>query len=285
MSASLTAVLVLYRMQPEASACFRSLRQAVSALDLPAADLSLLIYDNSPEPSALPHFPARIRYLHDAANGGIAAAYNAGLADARSNGSPWLLLLDQDTELTAEYLRELFDAIGSVPAETVAIVPRLVQDGHTHSPHPTPRLSHQSLPAGAQGLLRQRVSAYNSGAAIRVSALPRFPQRYWLDFLDHAVFSELQANGGRIWLMRSGLEHRLSTQKLGEEASLERYLNVLSAERDFFYEYGSLRDRIFYHLRRFKEATGQLLKISDKRFSLMSYRAALGLLGPTARRK
>ena len=81
--------------------------------------------------------------------------------------------------------------------------------------------------------------------------------------------------------MRERLEHHLSTQKLGEEASLQRYGNVLRAERDYYYEYGSTTDRIFYHLRRIKQTAGHFVKVRDKGFALLSAKAALGLLGPT----
>lgn len=278
-----TAVLVLYRALPEASVCFTSLRDCL--VNDPQTGLqTLLLYDNSLEPATPPAVRIHLVYQHDAANGGVAAAYNAGLEQARSDGSEWLLLLDQDTALTSEYLAELSSSMASVPPEVSAIIPRLVQDGETHSPQTLPRLSHKSLHPSQAGLLPMRVSAFNSGAALRVSAIKRFPDRYWLDFLDHAVFHELQANGGRIWLMQARLPHSLSTQKLGEDASLQRYLNVLQAERDFYREYGSVPDALFYRLRRTKQAVGHLLKVPDKRFALLSLRAALGLLPPTPTR-
>jgi len=248
-------------------------------------DFTLLLYDNSPEPQPAPGFPATLLYRHDRTNGGVAAAYNAGLEQAQRDGSAWLLLLDQDTALTQVYLHELRLLTRTVPAEAVAIVPRLTQDGNTHSPHKPLRLSHHPVPEGLAGLLPKKVCAFNSGAAIRVRAIQRFPERYWLDFLDHAVFHELQASGGRIWLMKAHLPHRLSTMHLGAEASLGRYRNVLQAERDFYRDYGSPADRLFYHLRRMKQTAGHLLKVRDKRFALLSARAALGLLGPTLPRR
>ena len=283
MSSSLTAVLVLYGMRAEESACFRSLREALGQQPV-LADITLLLYDNSPIESETPMFPAQLTYYHDETNGGVAAAYNAGLSLARANGSQWLLLLDQDTALTPPFLAEAQAAMSQVPDEVVAIVPRLTQDGQTHSPQQLPRLSHHPLPEHISGILPLKVSVFNSGAAIRVSALKRFPERYWLDFLDHAVFHELQAAGGRIWLLHARLEHRLSTQRLGDEASLARYRNVLQAERDFYREYGSVADRFFYHLRRAKQTAGHLLKVRDKRFALLSAQAALGLLPETPAR-
>ncbi len=276
------AVLVLYGMCAEDSTCFLSLRRILA--DAPWNGFQLLLYDNSATASETPDFPAHLSYRHDPANGGVAAAYNAGLAEARAHGTEWLLLLDQDTALTPEYMSELCEATARAISEVAAIVPRLTQGGHTHSPHLPPRLSHRALPESAAGVLPKAIWAFNSGTAVRVRAVQRFPTHYWLDFLDHAVFHELQANGGRVYLMHARLEHRLSTQKLGEEASVQRYRNVLQAERDFYREYGTLSDNIFYHLRRIKQTVGHLLKIRDKRFALLSALAAFGFLGPTPSR-
>jgi GT2 family glycosyltransferase len=276
-----TAVLVLYQLTAESSECFLSLRAWLE--QAPSAEtFTLLLYDNSPAPATeLPSFPGTLIYRHNGSNGGVAAAYNTGLALARENDSPWLMLLDQDTRLSYEYFEELRRTIPDVPQTVTVIIPRLVQDGHTHSPHRLPRLSHRRLPEDMTGVLPRDVSAFNSGAVLRVSAVQTFPERYWLDFLDHVVFHQLQANGGRIWLMHTRLEHRLSTQSLGTEASIERYRNVLLAERDFYRDFGSPADRLFYHLRRAKQTAGHLLKVKDKRFAWMSARAAFGLLGPT----
>lgn len=281
-----TAVLVLYRMQLHESRCYQSLVHSLRTSGR-AGEVALFVYDNSPDAGVAPAeaaadgFPGTLHYRHDPANGGVAAAYNAGLAEARHSGSVWLLLLDQDTELTREYVDELLSATHTVPGSVVAIVPRLLQNGLTHSPQNLPRLSHRPLGPSAAGLLPVQVTAFNSGAALRVAALDSFPARYWLDFLDHAVFHGLQAAGGRIWLLRAALEHHLSTEQLGVEASVARYRNVLLAERDFYREYGSVPDRVFYHLRRGKQTVGHMLKVPDKQFALLSLRAALGLLPRT----
>lgn len=275
----ITAVLVLYRMRLGESRCFQTLVQSLQSTGC-ASQVTLFVYDNSLDTGAVAAdgFPGTLLYQHDPTNGGVAAAYNAGLDEARRNGSPWLLLLDQDTELTLEYFEELLSATHTVPERVVAIIPRLLQDGVTHSPQHLPRLSHRPLDRTAAGLLHVEVTAFNSGAALRVAALQGFPTRYWLDFLDHAVFHTLQAAGGRVWLLQAALEHHLSTEQLGIDASVARYRNVLLAERDFYREYGSASDRVFYHLRRGKQTVGQLLKVPDKQFALLSLRAALGLL-------
>lgn len=286
MGPSITAVLVLYRMRLQESHCYRSLVHSLQAGGY-TGRIALFVYDNSPDADTSGSAPGAhtvlgsVQYQHDPANGGVAAAYNAGLQEARSNGSAWLLLLDQDTELTREYIEELLQATITVPDRVAAIIPRLMQDGMTHSPQHLPRLSHHPVAGQVSGLLPMDVTAFNSGAALRVAALNGFPKHFWLDFLDHAVFHSLQASGGRVWLLRSALKHELSTERLGVDATIARYRNVLLAERDFYRGYGSPSDRIFYHLRRGKQTVALLLRTPDKQFALFSLRAALGLLPPT----
>ena len=48
-----------------------------------------------------------IHYVHDPSNGGLAPAYNFALEHAESEGREWLLLFDQDTSLTVDFLVEL----------------------------------------------------------------------------------------------------------------------------------------------------------------------------------
>ena len=55
-----------------------------------------------------------IHYVHDPSNGGLASAYNYALARAESEEREWLLLLDQDTSLTAEFISELVETSESL---------------------------------------------------------------------------------------------------------------------------------------------------------------------------
>jgi len=46
-----------------------------------------------------------VAYVHDSTNGGLVPGYNQGIRLAKDNGADWLLLLDQDTVLTAATLK------------------------------------------------------------------------------------------------------------------------------------------------------------------------------------
>lgn len=279
MNPGIQVVLVLYKLQLAESPAWQSLQSIAATLD-PRQLVSLLVYDNSPEPQ--PPLPSMIptRYVSDVTNSGLARAYNTALELADEHRSSWLLVLDQDTVLTAEYWAELTKVLPDLPQQVAAVVPRLLERRFVHSPTHLPRLKHVPV-TSPSGLLPTPVTAFNSGVLFRVAALTAgggFDARFPLEFSDHAIFHRLQAEGGRVWLMEACLEHRLSTYQLGMDAKVERYLTMLRAERNFYHEYGTTLDRLFYRMRRAKQSIGQLLQVPDKRFALLSVRAALGLL-------
>ena len=226
-----------------------------------ASHFSVVLYDNSPhrQDHELPvDFP--IHYEHNPANGGSAAAYNYALARAERTNHEWLLLLDQDTSLTCEFFKELIACTSALQAQCdlAAIVPKLLVQGKIHSPQahlidklrrPFSRLDPIS-DLGVRGVQKGRLLAYNSGATLRVSALRAiggFPNEFWLDYLDHAVFHALCASGQSIWVMDTVLGHDCS-QGNPDSIPLWRFRNTLAAQTLFVKRTGNFFDRLLYRL-------------------------------------
>ena len=285
--ASILAVVALYQCELAQSQTVSSLFENLNQYPELARHFSLVLYDNSP----LPQLPIETNlftsYAHDPANGGLASAYNYALARAESEHCEWLLLLDQDTCLTGEFLFELAEAARSQrdTANVAAIVPKLKVRGIVHSPA-IPFLQQMRRqfraakpPIGDElsGVWPQPLCAYNSGSTLRVSALRSaggFPAEFWLDFLDHAVYQALLARDYRIYVMRSTLAHDASYADIGS-LPLWRMRNVLAAQTLFVKKNGNFVERLLYrvwllrhsrNLRRacpeqqvWKEAVGQAL--------------------------
>ena len=279
------AVMVLYKRTPEESETFTSLHGLLQKRPDLAGAMSLLVYDNSPIAQEIPLLPIATRYITDTDNGGLVPAYNVGLRLADEVGAEWLLLLDHDTLLTEAYLTELISTVPDVEAGVCALLPKLVREGQEDrviSPHFIPRLTHQGIDTTFRGAAMEELSAFNSAAALRVSAVKAiggFPTKHSIEFLDHTVFRQLQMSGGKIWVMGSSLPHQHSATELDGGVSLERYKNILYAERDFYKNWGNGPDRIWYHLRRLKQSVGHLLKAKNKQFAMWDLRAAIGALG------
>jgi glycosyltransferase involved in cell wall biosynthesis len=258
----ITAVIVLYKRQADQSEAFLSLREMLSQTSALRAgrEIDLLLYDNSP--SAPAQGPGGgLGYHHDPANGGLAAAYNYALNHARTVGSEWLLLLDQDTTLTQIYLDSLFDAIRLTAADPsiAAFVPLLEMHGRIYSPEATffYHLRHQfphprdfPVQREVSGVQPARLNAYNSGAAVRVSALESiggFPAAFHVDYLDHAIFHLLQQQRMKVYVLPAILRQQLSHIDL-DAVPLTRHQSVLDSQTRFVARYGAFVDALLFRL-------------------------------------
>jgi GT2 family glycosyltransferase len=277
-AAHLTAVVVLYGQSPDQSEALSSLLDVAAGRPDAAQRISLIIYDNSPkphEPSASTSFETQ--YIHDAENAGLARAYNAALEGAEAQDSTWLLLLDQDTRLTSQYLDELLETSEAVASQSEigAIVPKLWAGTRLYSPdapffrHIRQQFSDKLLTVeeNVTGTVARPLTAYNSGAALRVSALKAiggFPKDFWLDFLDHAVFQQLHLQRYRVWVMRSVLQQNLSHIDINS-VPMWRHWSVLAAQTRYVLKFGNALDRLFFRWWLLKTSRDYFSHCGDKR--------------------
>jgi len=275
-------VVVLYRIALHESETFQTLSAALRDYPALAARISLLIYDNSPELQAveLPvGFFAKASYQHDPSNGGLATAYNHALRAAEQAGITWLWLFDQDTTVVPGLIPATFAAIDRLPtSEVCGIVPKLVQDGIMLSPIAVHRFRYLPMDEGFSGVNSGLLTALNSCACLRVSALRAiggFPSQYWLDFLDHAVFHRLHEQGGRLLVLDVIIPHRLSTNNLQKESSHRRFDNLLAAEWQFVRETGWGGGSLMHRVRLLKRAVRTLLTLREPAFALQVFRWSL----------
>lgn len=270
------ATLVLYRMCADESPAYCSLQRLRRQDGEIGRRIALLLWDNSPVVKPAPaslqiggSAGVQDRFHRDTRNPGLAAAYAEGLRQAAEEGVPWLLLLDQDTEVTAAFLLELFSSMDAVGDGVDAIVPRLMQAGVAVSPLLPRRMGPPAVFTGPDGIFRGRVlQAFNSGAAFRVAALQRmggFDVRFPLDYLDHATFAALQRAGGRVFALQAAIGHSLSTNT-GQRSTAtqrERQRSILAAERRFYRLYGSFADRALHSVRLVRRAASESVKKRD----------------------
>jgi len=254
-------VVVLYRLASSESQSLKALIEIFQAHPEFAQYFSLIIYDNSPQRNS-PEFKINIPFLykHDPANSGLAAAYNFALGHAEETQHEWLLLLDQDTLPTQEFIAELIECTLSLRTqdEVASIVPKLLVHGTIYSPaaHFIDQLRYQyrrsnhAVSRDVVGVQQERTGAYNSGATLRVPALRYiggFPTEYWLDYLDHAVFHTLSANRYYMYVMQAEIGHEASQSAVATVSAVRQH-NLLSAQALFVKQTGNFIDRILYRI-------------------------------------
>jgi GT2 family glycosyltransferase len=248
---SICAVIVLYRERAENSRTAMTMQMALATDPSLASRLLLCLYDNSPAPEPVSRdiFPAETLIFQTGVNGGLPSAYNKALEIAEARGISWLLLLDSDTGITAEFLNACLRAIRETDGspQIAAIVPHVLEGGIAHSPRKMEWLRRPALSPEACGALTGELIALNSGTAVRVSAveaLGGFSSEFWLDYLDYWLFRALQRKGLHLFVLRETVEHSLSLADAGTRMSVERYRNMLDAEHYFVASYGSAWERV-----------------------------------------
>jgi GT2 family glycosyltransferase len=249
------AVVVLHRTSFAASRTLQGLAQAAVDDPAPFARCQVLVWDNSPEEQPQRSLPFDFTYHHANRNDGVAGAYNGAMRLARERGCEWLLLLDHDTSVTAEFLRGMAGyAERDTDPHIAAVVPFLYAGDRTVSPRLWRFGRHQSLPRPAQPYTEGRpMFAANSGTMLRVAALSAiggYSSRFWLDYSDIYVFHRLHAAGYRVWIAAElRLQHEIAMLDYDNRMTPARYEIYLAAEGDFLDLYRGPAERALYLLR------------------------------------
>ncbi|MFZ3590409.1 glycosyltransferase [Bacillus sp. DJP31] len=271
----LTAVLVLYQMKIEDCVTFQTLKKHLVDNSLGLGEVEVIIYDNSPVEqkvvTPLNNSGFVVSYVHDSKNLGIATAYNYALECARKNNSEWLLLLDHDTELTADYIHKIKRL--DVEQSVVAVVPK-INCNHVMI---SPVYSHSLRPLAEErpnvGIQTRPVMAINSGALIRVSFLNGingFNEEFPLDYLDHWLFNEIYLRGQFVLVVDVSLEHELSVMDYNQ-VSLKRYQSILNSEFHYYKNYKKDLYKAFKQQLQ-KRLLKQVVLVKNKKIALYTLR-------------
>ncbi len=209
----------------------------------------VLIYDNSSQSRAKPteHLPGCI-YVHDAGNGGTAAAYGRACAIACEKGIDWLLVLDQDTSLPCGFLEAASAALAACPLRPCALVPWVFHGVSVVSPARVTDtgtivpLQYEAPPPVAQDL-----TAISSGSLIHVPTLAAhmpLPRGLWLDFVDHWIFLQLRTLSLPVVVFDASLQHDLSVCTV-ESLNLKRLTSILNGEASFLAMLGTKAQLVY----------------------------------------
>jgi GT2 family glycosyltransferase len=272
---TLFVVVVLYKCAVSESQTCLSL---LSQIDSDHRDV-FLVYDNSPGSGSC-SIPAGWQYCHDEANGGLVRAYNYALSQAKLGGCPWLLLLDQDSRLPPDFLaRVRVSMIEMEPnADVVALVPIVVANSRQLSPI-IPKLGREKFYDRRRFVESDWVMAINSGTCVRVrfiDDLGGFSADFWLDYLDHWLFRMIAIRGKSVYVTDSVIQHELSVADMNHSMmSVERYQNILTAERRFTNGYLPPLWRLVLVPRLLARAVKHLMLTDDKRLAGCMANAAL----------
>lgn len=206
---------------------------------LEKGNYSLFVYDNSKQKQNDALFGEKqVYYVHDQTNSGLAKAYNAAKDLLFELNADFLLLLDQDTLLSEDYIAKIEHL--HPQKEIGAFVPIIQCNGRQISP-----VFNDEYVSGRSSFPQagdyETIMAINSGTLLpreTLRLIGEFNRKFPLDYLDHWLFWKICQNQKKITVLASILEHDLSVLNY-QAISTSRYESILSAETLFYKKYQS----------------------------------------------
>jgi GT2 family glycosyltransferase len=200
------------------------------------------------------------------------------MESAEEQAAPWLLLLDQDTSLSDEFLPRMLDYSYQLQdsPEVSSVAPFIYSHGEPVSPRLLGSFNRNlQLPLGYHGICRKKSYAINSAALIRVAALRAiggYSEEFWLDLSDVYAFQAMYRNGTYIYVASDlVLQHSLSGMDYDREMTCERYRNFLAAESAYVDLYSSPIEQAAQLFRLFVRIFRQYRRYENKAFALLAW--------------
>jgi len=267
-------VIVLYKKPIEECVSYRTLKECIKSQDI---RYKLLIYNNSPE-YELPDSEEAI-VINSDHNGRLLPAYNYAWKYALAEGYQWLLLLDQDSELSEDYFSCLSDFLRRMTDDSiVAVVPKLVDRNQVLSPRKISSVGWWENALQHTGIQSGRIVAFNSLSLLNVNfiqTISGFSDKYPLDMLDHWYYNQIFLLKKKVYVLDCMINHNLSFQNYERDVDLERHTEFLEAERLFVKELG-LKYYVGYKVKLFLRVIKQYMIFGDKRYATITLKKLVG---------
>jgi GT2 family glycosyltransferase len=271
-------IMVLYKTQLSESPTFQGLIGAFSTHPDLAQSYELMVWDNSPDPIANGRLPIPILYRHSNENLGVSGAYNYALDHAIDSGIEWILLLDQDTKITSDFLIAMLTRVQELDSnQTIAAIVPTVRTGRlVVSPSFRALGKTRPYPQGESGIAFGEASAINSGCVLRAASLRTvggYSPDFWLDYSDVYVFHQFFLHGMRVWRAADvEIEHDLSLMDYGRLMSPGRSQNFTGAESAFSDLYNGRLERAALTFRLLARAIKHRIKFGNQGYASIAWK-------------
>jgi len=237
MKTNISICLVAYSQRFDETLAYRSL------LKLPTSiknQLQLLIFDNGTsdysEISLENSFAAASYRFNQGEERGTRIAYQTAFEEL---STPWLLLLDDDSQLDEVYFECLFTQLEQADHKGIQAFCPLVFEGDKQiSPTASDTLAMLNHPKES-GFYTENLTGIASGLCLSRSFLQEingFTKEFPLDYLDHWLFHQLTSGHQKIAVLDVKIHHQLSVEHMADLSS-KRFKSIFSSEYYFYKAY------------------------------------------------
>lgn len=234
---SLLVVIVLYKCTLFQSKSYNSITKG--QIDCINCKINFFIYDNTPLLTVNDSFELGnrvVEYVCDPMNSGLSIAYNKACEFARIHNYDYLLLLDQDTELSENFLLHICECAKLqrnieifVPSVYVKELGKYISPGPVRWKRIIPIKNNY---VGEVSL--KRISAINSGLLITVNAFMQcggYNPHVFLDFSDTTFFERLRKKYQKMYVIPITIYQNFSGIVKDRELQLSRFSSYCQCAR------------------------------------------------------
>lgn len=278
----LLILIVLFNMRLDECKTYNSLSEYLHLLNLP---YEIILYNNSPQIqiSQSGNEIENCIIINAEQNEKLVGPYNYAWKYAIEKQFDWIMLLDQDTLLSEDYLMKIGEQIPNVEGNIAAITPKVYSHKFQISPvilnKYTGAFGQQKEWCGTNDKIGNDsyLTAVNSGSVLRVQAISHingFCEDFPLDFLDYWYFYEFYCMGYSVLPINASLIHELSSIASYNSMGEKRYVEYLKA-RGIYAKKTNLSIWITFKLRTLGQCITQLFSSSERKFFKYTFKALL----------
>lgn len=236
-------VVVLYQMRLEHGNAFKTIVR-------PNSELSLYIFDNSPQPQHdQSEFGSNVYYIHDGSNPGLSYAYNRAAEYGEQIGAQWLLLLDQDTYFPEDIINKYLRAIAESPDVKLFAPLMQIAGGRYISPVKYGIFSMRAHKNKICGVLdSSRFGVINSGMFVNIDsfeAVGGYNEKVWLDHSDYEFLRRYSSKYDKLFVLDVVCHQEFSNEVQTKEQKLARFAIFCDCLRQCEYTSASGKIRRF----------------------------------------
>lgn len=243
----LTFIIVLYNKSLQESLTYKS-------LILHKSDADIIVYDNS-DCKMNTEIPKTVTYFGDGVNHGLSYAYNyvVNMMKDKNIGNKdnqFLALLDDDTEITDQYLVHMKSSIQNNKEKADIFVPVVMSGNKIMSPFNVWKDIKILAVKEVAEINPDQVSAINSGLIIRLSVFDQvmYDENYFLDCVDHDFFRKVRKNQIPVQIVQDTLLYQTFSrdEECDKNTRLKRF-RIYQKDFKYFCSISKL-GKVFYYL-------------------------------------
>lgn len=249
----LNALIVIYNKSCIESTTFKFISNYSKKINIIVFDNSTIDYGNKEYCEA-----NGISYYTVNKNIGLSRAYNFVLNKIKLDKSDYLLILDDDTTLNDEYIKEVLESINENNADI--LLPIVMSNKKIISPSNIQFECRVKQIENLDEINLNKITAINSGMVVRTSVYNYvlYNEDMFLDYVDHDFMSKIREKRMKIKILNSKINQNFSRDEVKSKEQFNFRYKIY--KKDFKIYCKTRRRMLYYYINIIKYKVTNCLK-------------------------